>query len=253
MTCLSLLRPSAKTRCVAVATLAALVCLVTPTPARAQFGLLGSGIVFDPSNFARNVLHYARRLEQMNLQRQQLQQQLTAMRKLRAPNWRQINATLTQMDALMQQGQALAYSLRAIDAEFQRTFPGVRAFGNYPAEQQTQAVRTLATLRGVLNAANRAARDFPTSVARLDAMKRQLGSIQGHEEALELNGTVGVYSAEELTLLRQAVQALTNVQAVYYADQVNGQAQEVATVRERLTAMSAPGRRYAPISLRVTP
>src|SRR2546422_5038678 len=33
----------------------------------------------DPSNFARNVLHYARRLEQMNMQRQQLQQQLTAL------------------------------------------------------------------------------------------------------------------------------------------------------------------------------
>src|SRR2546426_9117303 len=36
-----------------------------------------------------------------NMQRQQFQQQLTAMRKLHAPNWRQINATLTQMDALM--------------------------------------------------------------------------------------------------------------------------------------------------------
>ena len=253
MTGHSLYRLLGKTRVLAAGALALLGCLLTPTKARAQFGLIGGGIVFDPSNFARNVLHYARRLEQMNLQRQQLQQQLTALRKLRAPNWRQINATLTQMDALMQQGQALAYSLRAIDAEFQRTFPGVRAFRNYPTEQQTQAVRTLATLRGALNAANRAARDFPTSVARLDAMKRQLGSIQGHEEALELNGTIGMYSAEELTLLRQAVSALTNVQAVYYADQVNAQAQEAATVRERLAAMSAPGPRYAPISLRVTP
>jgi P-type conjugative transfer protein TrbJ len=253
MMCLSLVRASAKARGLAAAALAALGCLVTPPPARAQFGLFGSGIVFDPSNFARNVLHYARRLEQMNMQRQQLQQQLAAMRKLRAPHWRQISATLSQMDALMQQGQALAYGLRAIDGEFQRTFPGVRAFRNYPAEQQTQAVRTLATLRGVLNAAHRAARDIPTSVARLDAMKRQLGSIQGHEEALELNGTIGVYSAEELTLLRQAVSALTNVQAVYYADQVNAEAQAAATVRERLTAMSAPGPRYAPLSLRVTP
>jgi len=51
-------------------------------------------------------------------------------------------------------------------------------FRNYPAERQTQAVRTLATLRGALNAANRAARDVPTSVARLDAMKRQLGTVQ---------------------------------------------------------------------------
>ena len=245
--------PLARTRLLAASLAVAFGVSVTPSPARAQFGLLGSGIVFDPSNFARNVLHYARRLEQMNLQRQQLQQQLTAMRKLRAPNWRQIDATLTQMDALMRKGQSLAYGLRAIDTEFQRTFPGARPFRDYPAEQQRQAVRTLATLRGALNAANRAARDVPTSVGRLDAMKHQLGTIQGHEEALELNGTIGMYSAEELTLLRQAVSALMNVQAVYYADQVNGQAQEAATVRERLATMSAPGPRYAPLSLRITP
>jgi hypothetical protein len=53
--------------------------------------------------------------------------------------------------------------------------------------------------------------------------------------------------------LRQALSALTNVQAVYYADQVNAQAQEATTVRARLEAMSGPGPRYAPISLRVTP
>src|SRR2546428_8104777 len=246
-------QPLAKTRRLAAIAMVALGFGLTPGPAEAQFGLLGSGIVFDPSNFARNVLHYARRLEQMNMQRQQLRQQLTALRKLRAPNWRQINATLAQMDVLMQQGQALAYSLRAIDAQFQRTFPGAQAFRDYPAEERTQAVRTLATMRGALNAANRAARDFPTSVARLEGMKRQLGSIRGHEEALELNGTIGMYTAEELTLLRQAISALTNVQTVYYADQVNAQAQEAATVRTRLAAMSAPGPRYAPFSLRVTP
>jgi P-type conjugative transfer protein TrbJ len=230
--------------------LAAMGSWLLPSTAQAQFG---SGIVFDPSNFARNVLHYARRLEQMNLQRQQLQQQVNAMRKLRNPNWRQINTALSQIDVLMQQGQSLAYSLRAIDAEFQRTFPGAKAFKDYPGEERNQATRTLATMRGALNAANRAAQDFPTSVARLEAMKRQLGSIQGHEEALELSGTIDMYSAEELTMLRQAVSGLTNVQAVYYANQINAEAQRQTTFRARLTAMSAPGPKYTPISLRITP
>jgi P-type conjugative transfer protein TrbJ len=253
MTLHSLLPRRRSPRLVATCALALLGCLAAPARARAQFGLLGSGIVFDPSNFARNVLHYARRLEQLNLQRQQFQQQLTALRKLPNPNWRAIAGTLGQMDAALAQGQALAFSLQAIDREFQRTFPGTQVFRNYPAEQETQAVRTLATLRGALNAANRAARDVPTSVARLEAIKRQLGSVQGHQAALELNGTIGMYSAEELTLLRQAVAALTNVESVYYADQVNAQAQEAATLRSRLAAMSAPGPRHQPFSLRVTP
>ena len=221
--------------------------------AQAQFGLLGSGIVFDPSNFARNVLHYVRRLEQMDLQRQQLQQQLAAMQKLSNPNWRQIDATLSQVNALMQQGQSLAYNLSAIDAEFRRTFPGAQVFQDYPAEEKTQAIRTLATMRGTLNAVNRAAQDFPTSVARLQAMKQQFGSVQGHEAALELNGTIGMYSAEELTMLRQAISELTNVQAVYYANQVNAEAQRQATFRARIATMSAPGPGYADVSLRITP
>ena len=222
-------------------------------PANAQFGLLGSGLVFDPTNFARNVLHYARRLEQMDMERRQLQAELVAMQKLRNPSWRQIAGTLDQVDALMAQGQSLAYTLRSIDAEFQRTFPGGQAFRDYPTEERTQMVRTLATLRGALVAANRAAQDLPTAVARLQAMKQQLGGIQGQEGALELNGTIGVYSAEELTMLRQSIAALTNVQAVYYADQVNAEAQTRTTYRAHLAAMSAPGPRYPLQSLRITP
>ena len=223
--------------------------LLNPTTSQAQF----TAVVFDPTNFARNVMHYTARLQQMSMQVQQLQQQIVAMQKLSNPSWRQINATLAQADVLMQQGKSLAYSLSAIDAEFQKTFPGVQVFQNYLTEETTQATRTLATMRGALNAVNRAAQDFPTSVARLQAMKQQLGSIQGHEQALELNGTINMYGAEELTMLHQAISTLTNVQAVYYANQVNSEAQRQATFRARLAAMSAPGPSYTPMTLTVTP
>jgi len=236
-----------------VAVWAVLATGLAPARAAAQIPLLGGGITFDPTNFARNVLHYARRLEQEAMQGEQLAQQLLAMRKLANPTWRNITGTLAQMDALMQQGQALAYSLNSIDAAFQQTFPGTQAYHRYPTDAQTQAVRTLATLRGALDAANGAAQDLPTSLAQLEAIKGQMAGIQGHEQALELSGTIGMYSAEELTLLRQAVAALTNVQAVYDANQVNGQAQEGATIEAELTAMSAPGPTYTPQSLRVTP
>jgi type IV secretion system protein TrbJ len=221
--------------------------------ARAQLPLLGGGVVFDPSNFARNVLHYVRRLEQMQMQAQQLRQQLTAMRKLANPEWRRIDGTLADVEAAMRQGQALAYGTRSIDQEFARTFPGARAFQDYPTEQGTQSARTLATLRGALDAASRSANDLPASAAQLEAMKSQFGSIQGHEEALELDGTIGLYSAQELTLVRQALAALTNVEAVTAANAVNAQAQEQATLRARLQALSAPGPRREAFSLRVAP
>ena len=84
MTHNSLFRSLSRARRVAATAVTALSLVFVPARAHAQFGLFGSGIVFDPSNFARNVLHYARRLEQMNLQRQQLQQQIVAMRKRKA-------------------------------------------------------------------------------------------------------------------------------------------------------------------------
>jgi P-type conjugative transfer protein TrbJ len=229
---------------------AGIIWIAVPHAAHAQ---LFGGVVFDPTNFARNVLHYERRLEQMAMQRQQLEQQLVAMKKLQNPNWRGIQALLGQMEGLMQQGQALAFTIQAIDAEFQQTFPGAQVFKDYPVEETTQAMRTLSTIRGALDAAEIAARNFPVGLERLEAMKQQLGTIRGHEEALELNSTIGVYSAEELTLLRHALEAQTNVEGVYFANRVNAEAQAEATVRENLAAMSAPGPQFPGISLQVTP
>lgn len=45
------------------------------TPAHAQFG----GIVYDPTNYAQNVLTAARSLQQINNQIQQIQQQATSL------------------------------------------------------------------------------------------------------------------------------------------------------------------------------
>src|SRR5258708_12399044 len=115
--------------------------------AHAQFGLFGSGIVFDPSNFARNVLHYARRLQQMALQKQQLQQQLTAMRKLANPPWRDIRHTVAQLDGLMADGRALSYRLRNLDQQFQPTFPVTPSSHNSPTNPPTQPPPPLPTPR----------------------------------------------------------------------------------------------------------
>ena len=49
--------------------------IVAPAPAYAQFG----GIVYDPTNYAQNVLTAARSLQQINNQIQQIQQQATSL------------------------------------------------------------------------------------------------------------------------------------------------------------------------------
>jgi P-type conjugative transfer protein TrbJ len=212
---------------------------------------LGSGIVFDPTNFARNVLHYARRLEQMDLQRQQLEQQVAAMRKLPNPPWRDISQTVAQINALMADGRALSYQLSNLDQQFRATFPVDRSFADWPTERRAQAQRTMATMGATLASARAQAQVFNDGLGRVAQIKAQVGSIQGHEAALELQNSATVLTTEELMLLRQALITQTSMQAVYYSDRVNAEAQQSATIDERLSSLAAPARRGRPISLRV--
>jgi type IV secretion system protein TrbJ len=228
----------------------AVLCTVVAAPvAQAQFG----GVVFDPTNFARNVLHYARRLEQMELQKQQLEQQLLAMKKLPSPPWRDISATVAQLNALMADGRALSYQVANLDQQFRTTFPGNQSFQDWPTERRAQAERTIATLGAVLSNARAKAPVFDDGLGRIAEIKSEVGTVQGHEAALELQSTATVFTAEELMLLRQALMAQTSMQAVYYSHHVNSEAQQAATIDDRMRALTAPARRTAGISLRVNP
>jgi len=237
--------------CLSYLALATMLAAVAPRPASAQ--VIGGGIVFDPTNFARNILHYARRLEQMDLQKQQLEQQLAAMRKLPNPPWRNIANTVAQIDAVMADGRALAYQLRDLQQEFHATFPGDQTFHDWPAERGTQSQRTIATIGAALASTQAQAQSVPDGLSRLADIKSRVGSIEGHQAALELQNTATVFSAEELLLLRQALMAQTSMQAVYYADQVNRDAQQALTIDSHMTALSVPARRQQPVSLRVNP
>jgi P-type conjugative transfer protein TrbJ len=231
---------------VVVATVTA---MALPRPARAQFG----GIVFDPVNLARNILHYVRRIEQEAMQAHQLEQQLLAMRKLSNPPWRDIQATMNQLSALMSDSRTMAYQLQGLTQQFHTTFPVSQTFQSWPTERRAQAERTVATMGTTLAGAQVQAQVFPNGLARLAAMKGSVASAQGHEQSLELQNTATVFSAEELMLLRQAVMAQSAMQAVYYADRVNRDEQQATTIESRLAALSVPARRSAPISLRITP
>lgn len=199
----------------------------SPAPADAQFA------VFDASNLARHVMNYRQLIQQVAMQRDQLRYQLDNMRKLGSPNWRTINTTLSTIDGLTRAGIALSYSLASITAEFDRTFPGASLTpaltGTMAGDIRRQNERALATIRATLEAANATAAQFATSNANLDAIRRQVGSITSAQQAAELNSTIEIHAAQELTLLRQQLAAAANAQNVYMAAQVNRDLQAVAT------------------------
>jgi conjugal transfer/entry exclusion protein len=93
-------------------------------PARAQM------IVYDPSNYAQNVLQAARALQQINNQITSLQNQ-TQMLLNQAKNLanlpysslRTIVQSLERMQQLLNEAQRVAYDVNQIDQAFQRLYP----------------------------------------------------------------------------------------------------------------------------------
>ncbi|KAK0338864.1 hypothetical protein LTR94_036869, partial [Friedmanniomyces endolithicus] len=85
---------------------------MSATPAHAQFG----GVVFDPSNYAQNILTAARTLQTVNQQIQQLQneaQMLVNMGKnltrIDFPQLDALKQKLAEIDRLMGRAQAIDF------------------------------------------------------------------------------------------------------------------------------------------------
>ena len=236
----SLARRSAASRYRLVATKSVLIMAVAlgsgATPARAQIAVTDAGAI------VQLVLQVRRQIQQVTMQTQELRAQLDNMKKLGTYNGRQIAVTLQQIDALTQQGVALWYSLGAITDEFNRTFPGWQVSNTFAPELRIQQERTLATLRSAIAAASVTAQQLPISNTRLTTMKAQFGSITSAQQALELNGSVAIHAAEEITLLRQQLAAQATGEAIVLANQVNRETQGAAVN----AAFDASGRVTAP-------
>lgn len=99
---------------------------LTTTPAQAQFG----SVVFDPRNYAQNILTAARTLQTVNQQIHQLQneaQMLVNMGKnLTRIDFPQIDALkqkLAEIDRLMGRAQAIDFHVDQLDDKFQTLYP----------------------------------------------------------------------------------------------------------------------------------
>jgi len=95
-------------------------------PARA----LGLTTVFDPSNYAQNLLTAARALQQINNQIQSLQNQATMitnmsknLQRIDFPQLQQITQDLQQIDRLMGQAQGIDFHTDQLDQQYRTLFP----------------------------------------------------------------------------------------------------------------------------------
>lgn len=101
---------------------------VLPAPAEAQF--FGGSIVFDPKNYAENLLTATRELQQVNNETQELQNEATMLqnmgKNLSSLNGSQLPAmtsALTRIGTLMNEGNGIAFNVNATNTAWTQSYP----------------------------------------------------------------------------------------------------------------------------------
>lgn len=153
------------------------LCTATLVPVQAQW------VVFDPQNYAQNLLQAARALQQINNQIQSLQNEAMMLqnegKNLTSLNTSQLGTmvtALTQISTLMNQGQGIAFNVNATNTAFAQTYPQ-----SYPA-------------------------GTPQSTLAADALKRWQDSMAAFQQTLQVQAGV----AQNVQADTATLTALTN-------------------------------------------
>lgn len=109
---------------------------IIATPAQAQFGF--GGIVYDPTNYASNVLQAARALQQINNQIAQIQNQATSLinearnlASLPVSTLSTLQQQVNQTQQLLGQAQRIAYDVQSIQQAFEGRYKGTALAGDH--------------------------------------------------------------------------------------------------------------------------
>jgi P-type conjugative transfer protein TrbJ len=154
-------------------------------------------VVYDPSNYAQNVLQAARALQQINNQVTSLQNQtqmlLNQARHLVSLPYsalQTIDQSIARTQQLLNQAQRIAYNTTQIDQAFARNYPQ-----SYPASTSPQQLASDAQTR------------WQNAMAGYqDAMRMQAGIVQGLNTSRSQTSSL-VSSSQSATGLLQASQA----------------------------------------------
>lgn len=198
-------------------------------PAHAQ---LFGRIVFDPSNYAQNVLTAARTLEQINHQIQSLQNeaqmlinQARNLASLPYSSLQQLQQNVQRTQQLLGQAQNIAFDVQRIDQAFQQQYGNVSL--STTDQQLVAGART--RWQNTVGGLQDAMRVQAGAVGNIDANRTQMSALVGQSQ-----GATGALQATQAgnQILALQSQQLSDLVALLAA---NGRA-EALTEAERATA-----------------
>ena len=211
--------------------------MLAVVPARAQ---LFGDIVFDPTNYAQNVLTAARELQQVTNEITMLQNQATSLinqaRNLQNLNFSSlasIDQSINQTTSLLGQAQRVSYDVNAINSVFTTTYPASYA-GSTPASQlmadaQTRWQNALAAYQDAMRVQAGVVGNLGSTKSQVDALvtasQSSVGALQAAQSGNQLLAILTKQLAD-LTAVMTAIaraQSLDGARAIETQEQVRTQ------------------------------
>jgi P-type conjugative transfer protein TrbJ len=223
----------------------------TPPPSSAQV------IVFDPNNYAQNVLRAARTLQQINNQITSLQNQAQMLINqtknlvnLPFSSLRQLQSSIQRTQQLLSQAQRIAYDVGQIDRAFSTTYAPASAGTSSQAllaNAQTRWQTSVAVLQDALRVHAGIVANLDTNRTQMSALVTASQSAAGALQAAQAGNQLAALQAQQLADLTAAVAAQGRAQSLETAQRTSAQDQG----REQLRRFLTPGVGYQTTSVQM--
>jgi P-type conjugative transfer protein TrbJ len=221
------------------------------TPSSAQV------VVFDPNNYAKNVLTAARALQQINNQITSLQNQaqmlINQARNLASlpySSLRQLQSSIQRTQQLLAQAQRIAYDVQKINSAFSTTYAPVSASTSNQvliANAQARWQTSVAALQDALKVQAGVVGNLDTNRTQTSALVTSSQSATGALQATQAGNQLMALQAQQLADLTATVASQGRAQNLEAAQRTAAQDQG----REQLRRFLTPGVGYQPTTVQM--
>lgn len=220
------------------------------SPAHAQFGF--GRIVYDPSNYAQNLLTAARTLEQINNQITSLQNeaqmlinQARNLASLPYSSLQQLQQSVQRTQQLLGQAQNIAFEVGQIDQAFQQRYGNVSLSATdaqLVADARSRWENTVGGLQDAMRVQAGAVGNIDSNRAEMAALVGQSQSATGALQATQAGNQLLALQSQQLSDLIAVISANGRADALTEAERATA-AEQGRIQRERFLT---PGTGYQP-------
>ncbi|MCK1401910.1 P-type conjugative transfer protein TrbJ [Bradyrhizobium sp. 4] len=234
-----------------VASIIAMTMVQAPGEAKAQW------MVFDPNNYAQNVLTAARELQQINNQITSLQNeaqmlinQAMNLASLPYSSLQQLEQSIQRTQQLLSQAQRIAYDVQQIDRAFSTTYaPASVSMSNglLVGSAQTRWQNSVAGLQDAMRVQASVVGNLDTNRTQMSALVTASQGASGALQASQAGNQLLALQAQQLADLTATVASQGRAQTLESAQRAAAQDQG----REQLRRFLTQGQGYQPTTVQM--